>query len=269
MAERILVFIPCYNCAAQVGRVVAQLQGPIAAYVDEVLIVDNGSRDATLNRAAEAIRSLRLPAKAVRNRGNFNLGGSHKAAFAYARREGFSHVLVLHGDDQADAADIVALLESGEHLRHDALLGARFAAGARLQRYSAFRTFGNRAFNLLFTLVSGRRVLDLGSGINLFGPAVISDPSVVRYADDLRFNVYLLLGMILQRRRLLFFPISWREEDQVSNVRLFSQARRTLAIAAAYLLRRSRFLSDDHRDQPRDAYDFDVIAEHRPELEHA
>ena len=43
--------------------------------------------------------------KVVRNRENYNLGGSHKVAFDYAVAQGFTHVIVLHGDDQADIAD--------------------------------------------------------------------------------------------------------------------------------------------------------------------
>jgi len=66
--------------------------------------------------------------------------------------------------------------------------------------------------------------------------------------------------MIDQGRRIMFFPISWREDDQVSNVRMVSQARRTLAIAAEYALKRRHFRLADHRDMKHSDYAFDAVA---------
>ena len=258
--EKLLVFVPCYNCAAQVGRVLGQFQGPLAARFAEILVLDNGSKDGTREAAVKAAPSAAVPRVTVaRNRDNYNLGGSHKAAFAYAAKNGFSHVVVLHGDDQGSIADLAPVLEDGLHLRHDACLGARFAKGSALLNYSRFRIFGNRVFNLLFTLGARRRVLDLGSGLNVFAASVFTDPALLRYADDLRFNVFLLLGMFDARRSILFFPISWREDDQVSNVKMTSQALRTLAILRDYTISRARFRQTDFRTTKHDSYDFDVI----------
>lgn len=49
-AERILVFIPAYNCAKQITRVLAQFDG-IERHFAEVLVVDNRSPDNTLEAA--------------------------------------------------------------------------------------------------------------------------------------------------------------------------------------------------------------------------
>jgi glycosyltransferase involved in cell wall biosynthesis len=265
MPDKILIFVPCYNCAPQIGRVIRQLAQGLPGVDCEILIVDNGSRDGTIEAAIEALPLLGdIPAKVVRNRDNYNLGGSHKAAFAHAERGGFSHVLVLHGDDQGAVSDAGPLLAAGSHRQYDACLGARFMRGSRLTGYSGFRIFGNHVFNLLFSVVSGRRVLDLGSGLNIFGRAVFTDRDVLRHSDDLRFNNYLLLGLFDKKRKILFFPISWREDDQVSNVKMFSQARKTLVIAAEYLFRRGFFRTGEHRATPRADYDFDVVASHPP-----
>ena len=84
-------------------------------------------------------------------------------------------------------------------------------------------------------------------------------------ADDLRFNVYLLLGMTDRGLRFTFFPISWREDDQVSNVKIVSQSLKTLQILAEYALKRSSFRNDEHRAVVHDAYAFDVVGTHAPE----
>ena len=260
MSDRLLIFIPCYNCERQIGRVIDQFAGPAGDIASEILVLDNCSRDATVEAAVAARdRLLTRPITVGRNRANYNLGGSHKAAFRYAREQGFSHVVTLHGDDQGRIDDLLPHLAADRHHQTDALLGSRFARGATLVNYSRFRILGNYVFNGLFSMGSARLITDLGSGLNLFGRRVIDDPHVELYADDLRFNIYLLLGAIDQGMKLQFFPISWREDDQVSNVAMTSQAVKTLGILRDYVLRRRHFITADHRSVRQAAYLFDAI----------
>jgi len=261
MADRILVFVPCYNCAGQVGRVLGQFQGPIAALIEEILILDNGSSDATIAAAiADAPTAKVARVTIARNRENYNLGGSHKAAYRYATERGFTHVVTLHGDDQGDIADLLPVIERGDHRRFDACMGARFAKGAQLKGYSAVRIIGNRVFNLIFSAASRRWIEDLGSGLNILAQKAFSDPALNRLPDDLYFNPYLLLDMIDRENRVSFFPISWREDDQVSNVRMVSQALKTLGAAVDYFARRSYFRKSDYRSIVREDYRFDEVA---------
>ena len=260
MSDRILVFVPCFNCAAQIPRVLAQFESNIASYVETILVLDNGSTDGTPEAAiGAALEMPELDIRVARNRQNFNLGGSHKAAFAFALRRGYSHVLVLHGDDQADVMDILPALQKQMHRKYDACLGSRFSAGSWLQGYSALRIAGNRVFNGLFSLVLQRQVEDLGSGLNIFSARAMRSPRLVRYADDLRFNIFLFMGMFEEKLPVVYFPISWREDDQLSNVRLTSQAWRTLAILWESLLRPAKFKTNDHREVRHAEYRFDVI----------
>lgn len=247
--ERILLFIPAYNCAPQIGRVIAQLDPQVRGLIDEAIVVDNQSPDETQARAIEALRALDgLRWSVLRNDQNYGLGGSHKVAIEHGRAHGFDWLLVLHGDDQADVRDITPRLRRGEHRAHDAFLGARFMRESRLEGYSRVRTLGNHVYNALFAAVGRRgRLHDLGSGLNLFRLARFADGAHLRFADDLTFNYHLTLHMLARGWRIRFFPISWREEDQRSNVKLVSQALRTLRMLGEYLRDREGFLAADHR----------------------
>lgn len=265
MTHKILVFIPCYNCAPQIGRVLRQFEDVPEGIFAKILVVDNQSQDGTLAAAKDVLPALTCaPVTLARNDENYNLGGSHKAAFAYALAHDFTHVLVLHGDDQGNLHDILPPIMAGKHRECDGLLGARFMSGSRLTGYSRFRVFGNLVFNGLFSIVSGRMIYDLGSGLNIFARNLFADPAIIRHSDDLRFNIYFLLHAIDSHKRLVFFPISWREDDQISNVRLFRQARMTLAIAALYFFRRVSFRRNDHRAAPRERYTFSVVEQYIP-----
>lgn len=258
---RILVFIPAYRCAPQIVRVIDQFDERVQRAVDTVMVVDNRSPDNTLQAAIDRATSRLTDCHFIAwtNDDNYGLGGSHKAALRYAIEQGFDYLVVLHGDDQADIRDLLPQLEAGAHRDTDCLLGARFAPGSRLIGYSLLRTFGNRVYNLLFSIGAGRRIYDLGSGLNLYRLDALKPFYYKTFPDDLTFNYVMLLGSYQRRQRVRFFPISWREEDQVSNVRLFRQAFKVLGLLGRYVLQRGRFLASELRSKPFDTYSGQIV----------
>lgn len=259
-SERILLFIPIYNCERQIPRVIAQLTPDVSGLLSEVIVVNNRSTDGSQAAAVAAVKDLHgLPAKVLLNDANYGLGGSHKVAFNFGLANGFDYCIVLHGDDQGSIADLVPLIRSGAHREADCLLGARFLPGSRLAGYSALRTFGNRVFNLIYSLASGVRIHDLGSGLNLYAVASLRDRSYLRHANDLTFNYHMILHSIAAGWRIGFFPIVWREADQVSNVKLVRQSLRVLKTAFDYAVRRRRYLAKDHAGRPGAAYTATVV----------
>jgi hypothetical protein len=51
-----------------------------------------------------------------------------------------------------------------------------------------------------------------------------------------------------------FFPITWREDDQVSNVKLFRQAFKVWSLLMGYVFCRGAFLSRELRAKPFNTY---------------
>lgn len=266
MSGSILLFVPAYNCERQIVRVLNQLDAEQSAFFDHVIVVDNRSTDRTEANAIQAV-ALRDDDKVevLRNRENYGLGGSHKVAFEYALRNGYDYVAVLHGDDQGRIADLTPLIADGVHSRADCLLGARFHPRSSLIGYSTIRTWGNRLFNSLFSIVAGRRLFDLGAGLNLYRTEILRDRFYRRFSDDLTFNYCMILAHCALKHRLEFFPIEWREEDQISNVRIIRQAVRSLSLLAAYAIGPRRFMGAEHRavaHEPNDheRYEWDVVS---------
>ena len=259
--ESILVFIPAYNCAPQIGRVIAQFDHTdVAKAISAILCVDNRSTDATAKQASKALTACPVEKRfLVRNAENYGLGGSHKVAIDFAKTHGYRHVIVLHGDDQGSIADILPLLHEGEHERHDALLGARFMLGSKTPGYSLLRTLGNRTFNLLYSLGTGRRLYDLGSGLNHFHTALFEDDFHRKYPDDLTFNYALIMGLAIRKADFRFFPIQWREDDQISNVRLLRQAAKMLRLLTGQITGGKRYLASEHRQTVRASYPYEIV----------
>lgn len=261
--NKILLFIPMYNCEKQIPRVLAQLTDEVLGYLSEVILVNNRSTDKTEDAARGFLTAhpFSIPVKILRNEENYGLGGSHKVAFSYAIENDFDYVIVLHGDDQGDIRNLLPYLHSGEYARYDCFLGARFMKDSVLAGYSRFRTFGNRVYNLLFSLGCGQRIYDLGSGLNVYKTAILQDGFYQKFADNLVFGYCMILASAYYKHTIRFFPIVWREEDQVSNVKMVSQAIDVLVRLCLYVVNKNGFIRAEHRARPFEAYHAQVVFE--------
>ncbi|MGN0984177.1 MAG: glycosyltransferase family 2 protein [Gemmiger sp.] len=260
--EKLLVFIPAYNCEKQVPRVLEQLLDPrVAPWVGECIVVNNRATDGTeaaVQRWMQAHPAA--PVRLLRNDENYGLGGSHKVAFGYAAAHGYGHLVVLHGDDQGAIADLLPILENGTYRHYDCCLGSRFMKGSRIQGYSTLRVVGNYGFNWLFSLVAGQRITDLGSGLNLYAVEPLKSRYYQKFPDTLYFNDCMILALCQLKQRVLFFPISWREEDQVSNNKLTSFGISLLRLCGEFLRGRDAFVRKEWRTKIIQDYTSTVVA---------
>lgn len=260
MKEKILLFIPAYNCEKQIVRVLNQIDYKVLQYLDEIIVVNNVSTDNTEEKVIEFIEQhSEIPLKLLRNNDNYGLGGSHKTAFKYAIDKNFDYIIVLHGDDQGNIYDLLLILKNEAYKKYDCCLGARFMKGSKLKGYSKFRILGNVVYNCLFSLVLRKKICDLGSGLNLYNVNMLKNNFYVKFPDKLTFNCYMVLASDYYKHNILFFPISWREDDQVSNVKMFSQAINTLEMLFKYFINRGKFIKSELREEPNKEYKADVI----------
>ena len=141
------IVIPAYNEAEAIGDVVATLRA--AARWHELIVVDDGSSDATAERAAAA------GAAVVRHPYNKGNGAAVKSGIRRATGE---YVLIIDADGQhppEDALRIVSRLGD-----YDLVVGARSGPTQATQT----RRAGNNLLNWLAGYLTGRDIPDLTSG---------------------------------------------------------------------------------------------------------
>lgn len=249
--DKVLLFIPMYNCEKQITRVLNQLTDEVCSYLSEIIIINNRSTDNGENVVENYLQEKVLPVKVsiLRNDDNYGLGGSHKVAFRYAIENKFDYIILLHGDDQGDISNILPYLRTREYAKYDCFLGARFMKGSQLQGYSRFRTFGNRVYNGLFSIGCGYKVYDLGSGLNMYKVSILENEFYIKYKDNLVFNYCMIMGSSFYKHKVKFFPIVWREDDQVSNVKMVNQAFTVLKLLVSFVINKKKFVETEHRDK--------------------
>ena len=219
---KILIAIPAYNCQKQITRVLDEIDPKLYGRISEIAVIDNGSTDDTVATVLKYKKTSKLADKlhVYKNTANYNLGGTHKVAFTKAEKEGFTHVIILHGDNQAksdEANQLIDLLESNPE--QQTILGSRFNKKSTLLGYDKKRIYGNKVLNALYTILTFKHLEDLGSGLNLFALKDLDKTTYLKFADKLTFNFELILDLVKRNVNFAYLPITWREDDQVSNAR--------------------------------------------------
>jgi glycosyltransferase involved in cell wall biosynthesis len=229
---RILAAIPCLNEERFIGSVVLKAR----QYVDRVLVVDDGSSDATAELAEAA------GAVVIRHQQNSGKGEALNTAFAAASALDVDILIVFDGDGQHRPDEIPPLLEALSEEDADIVIGSRFLSNAQgtipnvrragqqllttaanwgsgvavSDSQSGFRAFSRRAIQVLtfrargFSVEAEMQFLAAEHKLR-----VVERPITAVYADPPKRNVFGqgltvlngILRLIGQHRPLLFFGL--------------------------------------------------------------
>jgi glycosyltransferase involved in cell wall biosynthesis len=146
----IIAVLPALDEEACIGDVVRG----IAPYVDRVVVADNGSRDGTGARAAEAGADVTLEPR----RG---YGAACLAGLARARALGARVIVTLDADGSDDPADLPRLLAPLASGAADLVLGVRTAATTEPGAMTPVQRFGNWFAPRAMRLLTGARYADM------------------------------------------------------------------------------------------------------------
>jgi glycosyltransferase involved in cell wall biosynthesis len=166
---RILVFIPAWNEEASVTEVIADVREHIPEA--DVLVVDDGSTDATSKRARGAGAMVApLPF-------NQGLGAALQTGYLYALREGYDCCAHLDSDGQHPASEVARLLAEVVADNADLVIGSRYHGDGGPDgdddgdgdgddyRPTISRRIGTNVFRFFLTLATRQRFTDTTSGM--------------------------------------------------------------------------------------------------------
>jgi len=159
---RVVAVIPAYNEEKRITTVVHGTQ----QFVDRVIVVDDGSTDAT------PLVAERAGATVVQHAENCGAGAATMTGIEAARAAGAEIIVTLDADEQHDPHDIPGLLRPVLEGRADIVFANRF--GQR-NRIPLIRRFFNAVGNLVTLAVTGRWVNDSQCGFKVFGPRAVRE----------------------------------------------------------------------------------------------
>jgi glycosyltransferase involved in cell wall biosynthesis len=162
-STRVLVVLPALNEGPSVGSVVRDVRARYPHY--DVLVVDDGSTDATAAVAANAgalVCSLPF---------NLGVGGAMRTAYKFAARHAYQVVVQVDADGQHDPAYIEKLVDGLTDA--DLVIGARFA-GVGEYRAALARRLAMRMLAAVLSRLAKRPLTDVTSGFRAAGPRCIA-----------------------------------------------------------------------------------------------
>jgi glycosyltransferase involved in cell wall biosynthesis len=161
--EHTLIVMPDFNEVGSVSDVVGEVFATLPGIA--VLVVDDGSRDATSRAAAAAgARVATLPF-------NLGVGGAMRLGFRYALEHGYDNVVQIDADGQHDPRSVPALLAGLESA--DLVLGARFA-GEGDYRVRGPRQWAMRSLSGILSATAKTSLTDTTSGFRASGPRAVA-----------------------------------------------------------------------------------------------
>jgi dolichol-phosphate mannosyltransferase len=222
--------VPCYNVASHIAAVLAA----IPDYVDQVIAVDDGSRDDTL-KLLQAATDKRV--EVVRHDRNRGVGAAMRTGLARGAEAGADLLVKVDGDDQMDLSELTKLLDAlVDDPRSGYAKGNRLVDQKALSRMPRLRVIGNFALTFLTKLASGYwYVVDPQNGYLAIRRVVweLLDPA--RISDGYFFENDMLVGLNILDIPVKDVPIPARYGDERSYLRV----RRVLFPFAFLLIRRT------------------------------
>ena len=225
--ERVVIVMPAYNAAKTLEETFRAIP---AGYYDEIVVVDDHSRDDT----ADLARRLNL--KAIRHPHNVGYGGNQKTCYMEALRDGADIVVMLHPDGQYDPAYIPELVRPLARGECEAVFGSRMLGGRPLEggmpkwKYLA---------NLFLTAVANATfyvfLSEYHSGLRAYSRRYLESVDLEANSDDFVFDTEIIAQGVWRGMRIREIPIATRYFDEASQIGFWRAVRYGFSILLVLL----------------------------------
>jgi len=210
----ISVVIPAFNEADAVGEAVRQIEEVLAEVEHEIVVVDDGSQDATADEARAA------GARVIHHPHNLGYGAALKTGIRGARGETIS----IADADGTYPSDYIPVLLKEHAAGFDMVVGARTG-----EQYwsSAFKSPMRLILKWLIEFTTGRRVPDVNSGLRVFSREQIT-PYLDHLCNTFSFTTSLTLAYMMTSKFVTYVSIPYHKSVGHTKVRFFRDALRTM-----------------------------------------
>jgi glycosyltransferase involved in cell wall biosynthesis len=218
-AIRTVAIIPAFNEARTIQDVIRGLHGT----VEHILVVDDGSTDAT------AARARRSGAEVIEHGANRGKGHAVRSAIQAIAGRDFTHVLILDGDMQHLPGEASLLIDAAVRTGVDVVLGERRFGREAMP---ASRYHANRLGSRVLSWFVGIRFADTQCGFRLFRVDALR--GLVLKARGYEIETEMLVKLSRRRARITTVPVTAIYAGQRSKLRPVRDTTRTCFLAVYY-----------------------------------
>jgi dolichyl-phosphate beta-glucosyltransferase len=225
LAPRLSVVIPMYNEAHRLRRSLPRLAGYFREqpYTIELVVVDDGSSDNTLELAREVLGNSG-DVNVIESKPNRGKGHAVKVGMLAARGE-----IVLFTDaDLSTPPDEVEKFWQWFDQGYDVVIGSRKMKGANIERHQPlWRESLGKVFTWLTNRIATRDISDITCGFKAFKHDTAQELFSRSIIDDWSFDAEVLYIAQQQGKRIKEVPVRWHDE-RGTKVRILRDATRAM-----------------------------------------
>jgi glycosyltransferase involved in cell wall biosynthesis len=234
-AKKIVVVMPAYNAEKTIETTLKDIPRSI---VDEIILVDDASRDKTVAVARQ------LGIKVFTHEKNLGYGGNQKTCYREALKAGADIVIMVHPDYQYDPRVIPFAIGFITTDICDIVIGSRIRT--RLEALQGgmprYKYMSNRFLTTVENIVLGQNLGDFHSGFRVYKRAVLERISYAGNSNDFIFDTQFLAQAVYAGFRMGDIPIPTRYFPEASSIN-FSRSLQyglgTLWVMLIFLLQRA------------------------------
>jgi glycosyltransferase involved in cell wall biosynthesis len=198
--KRVGVVVPAHDEEALIGETL----GGIPAFVDRILVVDDGSNDATVERA-RAFGDARV--EVISHDRNRGVGAAIVTGYKRALEQDLDVVCVMAADNQMDPSDLATLVQPVARGELDYAKANRLFTGQAWVLIPRTRYIGNAILSMLTKIASGYwHVADSQSGYTAIARPMLAQLDLDRVYSGYGFPNDLLVHLNVWSARVRDFP---------------------------------------------------------------
>ena len=189
--KKIVVVLPAYNAAATLEQTYREIPMDI---VDEVVLVDDASRDSTVDEAKRL--GIRHIIQHLRNTG---YGGNQKTCYAKALTHDADIVAMIHPDYQYTPLILRALCSLIAEANYDFVLGSRILVNGALKGgMPKYKYVFNRCLTLFQNVCLGNKLSEYHTGYRVYSSKVLREIDFEKFSEDFVFDNQMLTEILLR-----------------------------------------------------------------------
>lgn len=207
--------MPAFNESEAVGELVGKLH----SYVEEVIVVDDGSTDDTYEKARDA------GATVVRHSQKRGKGAALRTGFKHAVAAGCDGVITMDADGQHDYREIPLFINEAEKCGADIILGTRMGSVSGMPR---IRLLTNIVTSFIVSILARQRVSDSQTGFRFIKRAVLENVRLTTTNYDMESEI--LIEASRKGFKITEIPVKTIYGDNASNINPFIDTLRFIRL---------------------------------------
>lgn len=210
---KVVVVMPALNAARTLTDTVSAIP---REWVDEIILVDDGSQDQTVELARA------LPLRVIRHPHNVGYGGNQKTCYLQALEDGADVIVMLHPDGQYEPTLIPELVKPIVEGKADLVLGSRLMeqGGALAGGMPWWKFVANRSLTTIENRALGTSLSELHTGYRAYSRELLTSIPFLRNSLDFSFDSELLMQVVHFGFRIDEVPVRTVYSEEASSVGL-------------------------------------------------